>query len=61
MKYIQKRIYFISMRFEWDEEKNAVNQRKHGVDFETASFVFQDPLHLPTQDRDVDGEDAGKQ
>ena len=24
-------------RFEWDEEKNLVNQRKHGISFEEAS------------------------
>ena len=44
------------MRFDWDETKNAINLRKHGVDFNTASLVFDDPLHLPVKDREVDGE-----
>lgn len=37
--------------FEWDEHKNRVNQRKHGVSFEQAAQVFLDPLHLSVQDR----------
>ena len=44
------------MRFEWDDQKNASNLKKHRVDFETASLVFDDPMQLPTQDREVDGE-----
>ena len=28
--------------FEWDEEKNRVNQRKHGVSFEEARSAFLD-------------------
>jgi uncharacterized DUF497 family protein len=32
------------MRFEWDEEKARVNVRKHGVYFETAAEVFEDPF-----------------
>jgi uncharacterized DUF497 family protein len=30
------------LRFEWDERKNALNQRKHGVSFEEAKTVFVD-------------------
>jgi uncharacterized DUF497 family protein len=44
------------VRFEWDEKKNISNLRKHGVDFYTAALVFDDPLHLVEQDREVDGE-----
>jgi uncharacterized DUF497 family protein len=29
--------------FEWDEEKNAKNIRKHGVSFKMAEKVFYDP------------------
>jgi uncharacterized DUF497 family protein len=29
--------------FEWDDEKNKLNQKKHGISFETARFVFNDP------------------
>ncbi len=32
-----------SIEFEWDEEKYAVNLRKHGVRFEEAAQVFFDP------------------
>lgn len=32
------------MRFEWDEEKARSNHRKHGVSFEEAKTVFDDPL-----------------
>jgi uncharacterized DUF497 family protein len=28
------------MRFEWNEEKNHVNRRKHGLDFADAHLVF---------------------
>ena len=30
------------LRFEWDERKNAQNQKKHGVSFEEAQTVFFD-------------------
>ena len=30
----------------WDEEKNRKNQIKHGVDFQEAQTVFEDPLAL---------------
>lgn len=32
------------MRFDWDEEKARSNRRKHGVSFEEAKTVFEDPL-----------------
>jgi uncharacterized DUF497 family protein len=35
-----------SMRFEWDENKNQLNLRKHGVDFRDAAYVFSDPFAL---------------
>ena len=44
------------MEFAWDERKNRINKRKHGVSFETASAVFDDPYQLTRQDREVDGE-----
>ena len=45
--------------FEWDEAKNKVNIRKHGVSFEEAKSVFYDdhalliadPDHSETEDR----------
>lgn len=45
------------MRFEWEEEKNRSNRRKHGVSFETATRVFDDPDYVTEQDREVDGEE----
>jgi uncharacterized DUF497 family protein len=30
--------------FEWDVRKGKANQRKHGVSFDEASTVFDDPL-----------------
>lgn len=30
----------------WDEEKNSKNQIKHGVGFQEAQTVFEDPLAL---------------
>ena len=31
------------LRFEWDETKNERNRRKHGIWFEEAQTVFDDP------------------
>lgn len=36
--------------FEWDEEKNLLNQIKHGVSFEEAQKVFKDPDKLIIKD-----------
>ena len=30
-------------RFEWDEQKNKSNKEKHGISFEDARKVFDDP------------------
>ena len=43
-------------RFEWDEDKNRLNQRKHGIGFESALRVFADPLCVTEQDRIESGE-----
>jgi uncharacterized DUF497 family protein len=37
-------------QFEWDEIKAATNVRKHGVSFELASTVFNDPRLLTVAD-----------
>ena len=47
------------MNFEWDENKAATNQQKHGVTFQEAATVFQDedalqifdPDHSEAEDR----------
>lgn len=36
--------------FEWDDEKAAINLRKHGVDFEEAKTVFEDPFAITIAD-----------
>ncbi len=38
------------MKFEWDEEKNRSNKRKHGISFETAAHVFDDPYYIEIYD-----------
>jgi uncharacterized DUF497 family protein len=45
------------MNFKWDPEKDAINKAKHGVSFETAALVFDDPFHLSVIDRVVEGEE----
>lgn len=32
----------MEIEFEWDENKNAINQKKHGVSFEEAKTCFED-------------------
>jgi uncharacterized protein len=44
------------LEFTWDERKDRINQRKHGVSFETAALAFDDPHHVSRLDREVDGE-----
>jgi len=41
----------ISDRFEWDDEKAAQNYKKHGIPFEIAEEVFDDPLQITIRDR----------
>ena len=45
------------MRFEWDEEKNQSNIRKHGFDFADAEQVFMHPMIVGLDDRENYGED----
>ena len=40
------------MVFEWDETKNAINKAKHGISFETAAYVFEDPYYIEMYDID---------
>ena len=47
----------LQMRFEWDENKNRENRKKHGVSFEIAMEVFDDPFSLTSRDRIVEGEE----
>lgn len=45
------------MNLIWDSEKDALNRAKHGVGFETAALVFDDPFHMSVMDRIVDNEE----
>ena len=40
------------MKFEWDPQKAASNQRKHGVSFHEAASVLGDPLSITYHDPD---------
>ena len=40
------------MQFTWDPRKAAANLRKHGVSFDEAATVFEDPLTLAVDDLD---------
>lgn len=50
-------LYIQVTRYEWDENKNRANRAKHGISFETAILVFQDPHILSEVERVVDGEE----
>lgn len=45
------------MRFEWDEEKNRENIRKHGLDFADAWEIFDAPLLTNLDGREDYGEE----
>lgn len=34
------------MRFEWDDEKNVTNIRKHGLDFADVAEAFDSPMAI---------------
>ena len=38
------------MSWTWDPDKAAANRVKHGLSFETAVLVFDDPLHASKPD-----------
>lgn len=44
------------LHFCWDEGKSASNLDKHGVSFEAATFVFDDPMRLEHEDVFAQGE-----
>lgn len=47
------------MEFEWDENKNEINKKKHGISFEDvesvfsdfSAIIFDDPDHSETEER----------
>ena len=40
------------MRFDWDDTKAEANRRKHGVGFDEAATVWQDPFRYSFHDVD---------
>jgi uncharacterized DUF497 family protein len=44
------------MRFTWDLAKAERNQRVHGISFETAKEVFDDPNHVAGDNYFIEGE-----
>lgn len=40
------------MKFEWDENKNEINQRKHGISFNEVTSVFRDAFAIVFDDPD---------
>ena len=46
------------IQFEWDENKNTINKRKHAVSFEEAETVFYDEngLLIPDPDHSMEEE-----
>ena len=55
-KHLDKAIYYNyniimdTINFEWDENKNAINKRKHQISFEEAQTVFYDDEALVIDD-----------
>jgi uncharacterized DUF497 family protein len=44
------------LQFCWDARKAKSNLRKHGVSFEAATYVFDDPMQLEQEDLFSQGE-----
>ena len=44
-------IYYLDMHFDWDTNKAASNERKHGISFNEAMTVFDDgdALYIPDE------------
>ena len=36
--------------FEWDDDKNELNKKKHGISFETAALIFEDENRVEKYD-----------
>ena len=45
------------MLFAWDEAKNRINQRKHGIAFESAVRAFDDRVAVSYVERVADGQE----
>jgi len=45
------------MYFEWDNAKNAINIRKHGIDFADVKDIFNHPMLILLDNREDYGEE----
>lgn len=45
------------MVFTWDHKKNKINKAKHGLSFDIAKLVFEDPFHLSRMERVAENEE----
>lgn len=45
------------MHFEWDEKKNEINIRQHGIDFADVVDIFNYPMLVELDDRKNYGEE----
>jgi len=45
------------VKFEWDDDKNQENIRKHGLDFADAWEIFESPMQVALDTRADYGED----
>jgi uncharacterized DUF497 family protein len=43
-------IIYLSIKFEWDDEKDKLNQKKHGVSFREAQRAFLDRHRIVAED-----------
>lgn len=43
--------------YEWDEDKNRTNKKKHGISFEEAKRIFDGPIFTREDDREDYGEE----
>ena len=39
------------MNFEWDDQKDATNKRKHGISFQEACEIFKSPILTKIDER----------
>lgn len=44
--------HIMTVKYEWDARKAALNLRKHGVSFDDAATALDDPLSVTFIDRD---------
>jgi uncharacterized protein len=44
------------LHWTWHPKKAAINRTKHGLSFETAALVFDDPFHASKPDSHPDGD-----